>query len=204
MCSAIPPPTTPRRLRRPPAERGAPGGGHAEATPGAPGGARRGARARHPPDPLGQRGEAPLPIGQLLLSSGAIDSNALAGALAVQTGSGRRLGTVLLETGLITQEQLDEAVSKQSGIPLLDLRRVRPTPEALALVPESLARSLDVIPVSLEDGTLTVAVADPQDPRLPDALTAVEVPNVRVLLASPKRVRETINSSYTALPASPI
>lgn len=151
-------------------------------------------------DPLLQgTGVAPAPIGTLLLSSGAIDSGDLATALAAQSSTGRRLGSVLLENGLITQNQLDEALSKQSGIPLFDLRRAEPDPVALALVAESVARAHDLIPVSIEDGTLSVVIADPHDRRLPDILAAIPVENVRVLLASQKTIREAINSSYTAL-----
>jgi type IV pilus assembly protein PilB len=151
-------------------------------------------------DPLlTNRGEAPPPIGTLLLSSGAIDSAVLANALATQSGNGRRLGSVLLDNGLISQDQLDEALSKQSGVPLLDLRRTVPSPEALATVAESVARSNDIIPVSLEDGVLSVVIADPHDRRLPDLLGALEVDSVRVFLASHAAIRESINSSYTAL-----
>ena len=151
-------------------------------------------------DPLLQgTGVAPAPIGTLLLSSGAIDSGELANALASQSSTGRRLGSVLLENGLISQNQLDEALSKQSGIPLFDLRRTEPDAVALALVAESVARANDIIPVAIEDGTLSVVIADPHDRRLPDILAAIPVENVRVFLASQKAIRESINSSYTAL-----
>lgn len=77
----------------------------------------------------------------LPLPSGAIDAGAPSNALAVQSGDGRRLGTVLLENGLISPGQLDEALSHQSNIPLVDLRRLDPTAEALSLVAESVANS---------------------------------------------------------------
>jgi type IV pilus assembly protein PilB len=144
-------------------------------------------------------GQAPAPIGTLLLSSGAIDSGELASALAVQSSTGRRLGSLLLENGMISQDQLDEALSKQSGIPLLDLRRTEPAPEALAMVPESLARANDIIPVAFNDGTLSVVIADPHDRRLPAVLKSLRVDNVQVFLASLLTIREAINSSYTAL-----
>lgn len=148
---------------------------------------------------LARSGEAPPPIGTLLLSSGAIDAGALNNALAAQSGNGRRLGTVLLENGLITQNQLDEALSRQSNIALVDLRRVEPTDEALLLVAESVARSLDIIPLAVIDGVLTVAIADPHDRRLPDVLAAIPVDRVEVRLASQIAIRESINTSYTAL-----
>ena len=148
---------------------------------------------------LDRNGEAPPPIGTLLLSSGAIDAGALSNALAVQSGNGRRLGTVLLENGLISQGQLDEALSRQSNIPLVDLRRLEPTAEALSLVAESVARSLDIIPLTLREGLLTVVIADPHDRRLTDVLAAIPVERVEVRLASQAAIRESINSSYTAL-----
>lgn len=148
---------------------------------------------------LGGTGEAPPPIGTLLLSSGAIDAGALSNALAVQSGNGRRLGSVLLENGLITQDQLDEALSKQSGIPLYDLRRKEPSVEALEFVAESVARSFDLIPVEIHDGVLSVVIADPHDTRLPDLLSTFEVDRVEVFLASQQAIRESIDHAYTAL-----
>jgi type IV pilus assembly protein PilB len=148
--------------------------------------------------PLGNSGPV-APIGELLLSSGAIDAADLANALAAQTGSGRRLGSVLLENGLISQRQLDEALSKQSGVELVDLRHRSPTKEALALVPESVARSMDLIPLEVVDGTLHVAVADPHDRRLSDVLSNLRAERVEVFLASLNTIRDTVNTCYTAL-----
>ncbi len=148
---------------------------------------------------LGMVGQAPTPIGELLLSTGAIDSGALANALAAQTGQGRRLGAVLLDSGLITQKQLDEALSLQSKIPLFDIRRATPAPEALALVAESVARSHDILPVSLIDGVLSIVICDPHDKRLPDLFRVIPVEKVDVFLASQTAIREAINSAYTAL-----
>ena len=138
-------------------------------------------------------------IGELLITEGALDFEALDGALTLQTDSGRKLGELLLDQKLISPQQLLSALSKQFKIPMIDVRVVEPSPEALAMVAESVARNLEIIPITLSDNTLSLVIADPVDPRLPGVLRAIPVATVRVYLASATDVRESINSWYKAL-----
>ena len=138
-------------------------------------------------------------IGELLITEGALDFEALDDALTLQTDSGRKLGELLLDQKLISPQQLLSALSKQFKIPMIDVRVVEPSPEALAMVAESVARNLEIIPITLSDNTLSLVIADPVDPRLPGVLRAIPVATVRVYLASATDVRESINSWYKAL-----
>ncbi len=152
-----------------------------------------------PPINLAQRESGTPPIGELLVSAGAIEADILADLLSRQTGSGRRFGDLLLEHGLVSDGQLTKALSRQLRVPEIDLRLEDPMPAALALVSESVARSLDIVPIELYESDLTIAVADPLDKRVVSALRALPVERVVVRLASTSDIRKTINLSYKAL-----
>ena len=72
-------------------------------------------------------------LGDVLLSDKTVLPEQLAGALNLQMESGRQLGTILVEQGLLDARTLTRALATQLGLPTIDLRNVRPTPEALAL-----------------------------------------------------------------------
>ena len=149
--------------------------------------------------PLGLPRESGPLVGELLVANGSLSPQALADWLLAQTGTGRRLGAMLLEQKLISEADLTDALAKQLRLPQLDLRRVTPAVEALALVSESVARNLELIPVALADAVLIVVVSDPSDNRLAGVLRALPVDTVRISIAPPSQVRDAINSAYRAL-----
>lgn len=135
----------------------------------------------------------------MLVSDGVLEATTLALVLTNRTDPGRRLGTLLVENHLITPDQLTAVLSRQLGIPRIDLRKVKASPEALAMVSESVARSLEIVPVRRRDDVLSVVVVDPRDPRVISALEALPVDTVRIFLASSPEVSDCLNSSYKAL-----
>lgn len=157
-----------------------------------------GSSARIEP-PLIALGDSKVLIGELLEQRQLVDAAAIARMVASQVGTGRRLGSLLVEHLLITEEDLATALSVQLGIPELDVRQIIPSEDALVLLNESIARNLQIIPVSLDAGSLDVLCADPLDERVPGVLRALNVDVVRVFLAPPSQVRDAINSAYKAL-----
>ena len=87
-------------------------------------------------------------LGDLLQEQDLVTSEQLEAALLEGESSGRRLGAVLVELGILDERSLVHALSRQFNLPLVDLRRTRPEPELIALLPESIARSLLAVPVS--------------------------------------------------------
>ena len=70
-------------------------------------------------------------LGELLLSSGSLTSDALQQGLLQQADSGKRLGEILVEQGFISESTLATTLSVQLGLELVDLRRLVPDPDAL-------------------------------------------------------------------------
>ena len=85
--------------------------------------------------------QGPRKLGELLVGARLIDLTQLESALMEQAETGKRIGRVLVEQRIIDERDLDRILAGQLGIDIADLGRVKPTPEAVALVPESVARS---------------------------------------------------------------
>ena len=143
--------------------------------------------------------EARSRLGDLLLSTQALSPEQLAGALNLQMESGRQLGSILVEQGMLDSRALTQALAAQLGLPTVDLRRERPTPEALAVVREDLARRFSIVPLRLTDGVLDVAIADGSDASVREALARLEVSEVNVYLAPAEDVAASLNAHYRAL-----
>ena len=135
-----------------------------------------------------------------LTSAGAITSAQLADALTQQPRAGGvRIGRLLVQAGAIADADLIVALSRQLGLLTVDLSQTMPSPEALATIPETLARAHSVIPLSVheEPRLLDVAVADPDD-ALEKLLTETTGRPVRMLLAPTEDIRRSVDRSYRA------
>jgi type IV pilus assembly protein PilB len=138
-------------------------------------------------------------LGDLLLRNEALGPGQLAEALQLQPASGKRLGDLLVELGLVDSRDLVTALSEQSGVPLADLGSRSPEPDALALLSSTLARSLGAIPLSIgPNGVLDVAVSD-VNPGLAEDVARAVGRSVRLLLATPAEIRRSIDQAYRAL-----
>lgn len=113
--------------------------------------------------------------------------------------AGADLGDVLLSLGLLDEHDLNDVRSEISGIPTIDLRLTNPEPDALALVPDSMAREHFAIPISIDDQGLTVAVTDRPSPELMNLLTQTAGAPIRPVLAPMSEIRRALDSNYKAI-----
>ncbi|MDF1493366.1 GspE/PulE family protein [Caproiciproducens sp. CPB-2] len=104
-----------------------------------------------------------LKLGQILINSGVLTEEQLQQALERQKGTNVRLGRILIDNRFLTEMQIIRSLEKQLSIPYLDLSSVSVDPSLSSLVPEELARSNLIVPISRSGSILTVAVADPLD-----------------------------------------
>ena len=149
-----------------------------------------------PPEVLPGKG----PIGELLVARGLATTGQISEALLQQTASGKRLGTLLVELGVVDERALAECLADQLGLPIVDLRRDEPEPEAVNLLAESLARSLTAIPIRLGDDRVEVAVEDPLDPSvIAEVFQAVAPRTVLFAVAAGSDIRRAIDTTYRAL-----
>jgi len=140
------------------------------------------------------------PIGERLVTKGLVTGAQLAEALLQQPTSGKRLGMLMIELGMVDERAVVECLSEQLGVPLVDLRQVDPEPGALSCLPELVARKVCAIPVRLVDGRLEVAVVDPLDAAATAEITAAVAPQqVSLGIAAAEDIRRAINNGYRAM-----
>lgn len=102
-----------------------------------------------------------LRLGDLLVSASLITPEQLNQALEQQKEKKERLGAVLIDSGVITEQQLVQALEMQLGIEFVDLSNLTIPTELARLLPRNLARRHNIVPVKLENDTLTLAMSDP-------------------------------------------
>jgi type IV pilus assembly protein PilB len=138
-------------------------------------------------------------LGDLLVEQAGVTEIQVAEAMLLRAASDKRLGTVLIDLGVIDERQLTAALSTQLGLPLANLQQHTPEPAAVALLTDSLARGLDAIPLRIAaDGAVEIAVSDQGD-RTVDDLEHALGRKVRLLLAPPTEIRRVMDSTYRAL-----
>ena len=134
-------------------------------------------------------------IGEILVAMKACTAQELQAALQTQSIFGGRLGTNLLELGIVDQRQLATALSRAHHLPCL-ADDVEPAPEALAAIPRELVERLDVVPIHVDDRTLEVAVVDPRDLPSLDDLAFATSRKLRIVVAPEARLWSLMRQHY--------
>jgi len=110
-------------------------------------------------------------LGEMLLHNGALTEAQLEEVLSAQSIYGGRIGTNLLEMGLVSEEDLGRMLNEKLGVPCVEAASLEAVAPALvALIPLEMARNYRVLPIALEGRRLTVAMADPSDFRAIDEI----------------------------------
>jgi type IV pilus assembly protein PilB len=102
-------------------------------------------------------------LGEALVDSGLITKEQLENALTLRKSKNKRLGKILFELGYATEAQIAEALSEQQKLPLVDCNEYEISKKLLELVPKNIAEKAIVLPLQLKDGKLLLAMADPLD-----------------------------------------
>ncbi len=136
-------------------------------------------------------------LGQLLLASNLVTESQLQEALNLQRKEGGRLGSKLIKLGYITEEKLVTFLSKQYGVPSINLADYEIDPAVIRLVPAEMASKYLMIPVARMGATLTVAMADPSNIFAIDDIKFMTGYNVDVVVASESSILDAIAKYYS-------
>ncbi len=135
-------------------------------------------------------------LGEILVAERLTSADVVAQALARAGTTGERLGEALVALGAVTREDVLRALAKQQNLPFLSRDEL---PSALPVVknlsPKYL-RQYAVCPVSVENGQLTVATADPLNPVVVDDLRQSTGLVVKLVVSSPEAIGEAIDRTY--------
>src|SRR5437764_3624943 len=135
-------------------------------------------------------------LGELLVRENLTSLAQLQKAQEEQRKSGTRLGYSLTKLGIINEEDLTTFLSKQYGVPSINLAEFEIGVEVIQLVPPELAKRHQLIPVNRAGATLIVAMSDPSNIYAIDDLKFRTGLNIEVVVASEVAIDETIQRYY--------
>jgi len=135
-------------------------------------------------------------LGQLLTTSNIITAEQLKEAIDLQKREGGRLGTNLVKLGYVTEEKLVTFLSKQWGVPAINLSDYKIDPSVLKLIPIEIARKYLIVPVARVGATLTIAMADPSNVFVIDDVKFMTGYNVEVVVSSESSILHTVSTYY--------
>ena len=136
-------------------------------------------------------------FGQILVDLGYLTEDQLWDVLeAKKQGQGELTGQIAITMGFITEAQVTEALAEQWGMPVVNLAETTIPAKALELVPQTMADVYKIIPISLKDNVLTVAMADPQNLGALDDLRSMLGVDVRGAVSNARDVEAAIARQY--------
>ncbi|MCZ6918863.1 MAG: type IV-A pilus assembly ATPase PilB [Gemmatimonadetes bacterium] len=137
-----------------------------------------------------------LRIGDLLINEGLISREQLDQALVEQRSSGLRLGYVLVKMGLVQELEITKMLARQYRVPAVDLSKFKVDERILKLIPADLALKHTVLPLRREGRTLTVAMVEPGNVQVVDDLKFVTRCDVFPVIAGEFTLRTAIETYY--------
>jgi hypothetical protein len=139
----------------------------------------------------------PKKIGEILLEQRFVDKDQIDEALIVQeTQRRKRMGEILVEMGFATHKTIAVALAMQWGIPFVDLSTQSPNPRLVGHVPAWFARRWRLMPISEQQGVLTVAVTDPIEHKGVEELRKNTGLTIVMVLATPQDITRAIMAYY--------
>ena len=135
-------------------------------------------------------------LGDLLVASGVITPEQIEEALKIQKETHQRLGDVLIQNSFITERNLIDALQIQLGVEFVDLTAVSIPVELAKYVPRNLARKFCVVPVKLVQDTLYLAMSDPLDFVAQEQVKAASRRKVIPMIATRQATEQAIARLY--------
>ncbi len=144
----------------------------------------------------------PVRIGELLLKEKRITADQLQQALNHQKANGGKLGFNLVKMGFVKDEEITALLSKQYGVPSINLAQFEIDPAVIKLIPADTAQKYQIVPLSRAGATLTIAMTDPTNVFAMDDIKFMTGYNVEPVVASETAVIEAIHRYYPSVKAA--
>jgi len=138
----------------------------------------------------------PSQIGELLIKENLITAEQLAGALKHQRQHGGRLGSILINLGYVQDDDITSLLSKQYGVPSINLAYFEIDAAVIKLIPLETAQKYMVVPLSRVGSTLTIATVDPTNVFAMDDIKFMTGFNVEPVVASEASIFEALEKYY--------
>src|SRR5436309_8806091 len=138
----------------------------------------------------------PVRIGELLLKEKRITPEQLQQALAHQKANGGKLGFNLVKMGFVKDEEITALLSKQYGVPSINLTQFEIDPAVIKLIPSDTAQKYQIVPLSRAGATLPIAMTDPTNVFAMDDIKFMTGYNVEPVVASETSLEDAIEKYY--------
>ena len=136
-------------------------------------------------------------LGTMLVKAGKITEEQLTKALELQKKGDEKLGQILVRTGAISdEEELSEFIGKQLNMGALRLSDIELNPEVVKMIPADIARKFNVIAITKLGKTLVVAISDPNNIYVLDAIKFITGYNVQPVISPEKAIQKAIDAYY--------
>jgi type IV pilus assembly protein PilB len=136
-------------------------------------------------------------LGEMLVKAGKISRDQLEKALELEKKGENKLGHILVKMGAIQDEhELSEFIGRQLNIGALRLSDIELNPEVVKLIPSDIARKFNVIAVSKLGRTLVVAISDPSNIYVLDAIKFITGCSIQPVISPEKAIQKAIDSYY--------
>ncbi len=137
-------------------------------------------------------------LGEILVKNNLISRDQLAKALEEQKMSGdqARLGSILIKQNLITEQNLTAFLSKQYGVPSVNLADYEIDPAVTKIIPAEVVQKYQLVPVNRAGATLIVAVSDPSNLLAIEDIKFMTGYNVEMVVASERDIKGAIDKHY--------
>jgi type IV pilus assembly protein PilB len=137
-------------------------------------------------------------LGDLLVKEKVITTDQLEQALKVQKESGTRLGSILVKLGYLSDEDVTNFLSRQYGVPAINLTYFEIDPAVVKLIPYETAKRYQILPLSRVGASLTIAMVDPTNVFAMDDIKFMTGFNIEPVVASESSILEGIEKAYGA------
>lgn len=137
-------------------------------------------------------------LGEMLVEAKLITDEQLQAVSKLSRQIGCGIGCTLVGLGLFTSQQLAMLIGFQLNIPFVNVREQPVDPEALELIPESLARDYGVLPLGIVDRAILTAMEDPGDAQAIAALESHTGRRIEPVVGIPEDIHEAIDRNYQA------
>ncbi len=137
-------------------------------------------------------------LGEILVRESLINSQQLREALEYQRSNGGRLGSNLVKLGLISDDVITAVLSRQYGVPSINLDLFQIEADTIKLISHEVALKYSVLPISKVGATLTMAMADPTNVFAMDDIKFMTGLNVEPVIASETSLQDSISKYYSA------
>ncbi|MCD6408358.1 Flp pilus assembly complex ATPase component TadA [bacterium] len=135
-------------------------------------------------------------LGQMLIEEGLITEQELKIALQKQRETGHFLGRILVDLGFVNEKDLKRVLSLQAGVEMIDLKNAVIDRKAVEAFPSALAKTYNVMPIKLERDTLTLAVGDTLSLNIQDDISFILGYKIKMVLADEEDIKEAIETYY--------